>query len=84
VLLGLPSSVRSRLVLITVLGLVGCLLGFVPASTANTFSGTFAGAYKVFTTDADFNAGTRDGVISSSGALKISTPAGTRSYLGKA
>jgi hypothetical protein len=53
------------------------LAGTTPSPT------TFAGAYKVFTSDADFNGGTRNGLASSTGSLRITTPIGTRTYAGR-
>jgi len=75
--------VLTYIVRVVVLCFVATLIN-APASgtSSNTSVGPFAGAYKVFTSDSDFNAGTRDGVTATSGSLRISAPAGTRSYLG--
>lgn len=40
-------------------------------------------AYKVFTKNADFEAGTRDGLTASGGSLTMTTPAGTRTWAGR-
>jgi len=98
-LLGLPSNVLPRLflalldrprVLVSML-----VLGLVfPVAALNRADGPDAGAslaaststpsaYKVFTKDADFNAGARDGLAPSNGSLKMTTPAGTRTWAGK-
>ncbi len=55
-----------------------------PGPTARlTATSATPSAYKVYTQDADFNQGTRDGLASSSGSLKITTPAGTRTWAGR-
>ena len=80
-LLGLPSSVRTRILQLVVLGLLGCVVA-VGSPAAAVTAGSFAGAYKVFTSDADFDSGARAGLAASSGSLRITSPVGSRAYAG--
>ncbi|MFL6024517.1 MAG: peptidase C39 family protein [Marmoricola sp.] len=61
--------------------LVPPFLASAPAVAATP--GTYAGAYKVFTSAADFGGGTFLGTSVSADSLRMATPAGTRSYGGR-
>lgn len=73
----LPTSLRVLLLT----ALLSAPAALVPADAATTAS--TVGAYRVFTSETDFAAGTLGGLTADGGALRITTPLGTRSYAGK-
>jgi len=55
----------------------------VPERARLSASTTTPSAYKVFTKNADFELGTRNGLTASGGSLTMTTPAGTRTWAGR-
>ncbi len=82
-LLNRPRVLVSLFVLGLVVPLAVVHRGDGPPTARLVAASTTPSAYKVFTKDADFNLGTRDGLASSSGSLRITTPAGTRTWAGR-
>lgn len=85
--LAYPRVAVSLVALILGLGSVLVLqpdLGSGPVDAVRlTATAPVPSAYTTFTTDADFNRGTRTGVSASGGALRFTTPKGARSFAGR-